>query len=130
MTARTAALAALEEAARALIEGKSNRDTLQIELEEALARLDAAPADSEGGWRPISEYPADKEGWGPNVLLFVPTGNIAQASDYRLVTGRLEAEMWLGWSTDGSMYDIEGQPTNWMRLPPPPPPARGDRGKG
>jgi hypothetical protein len=76
-------------------------------------------------WRPISEYPREHEPgadtyWGPNVLLFVPTGLIAPASDYRILTGRLEADMWLGWSDEGSMYDIEGEPTFWSPLPPSP----------
>src|SRR6185437_12769441 len=58
-------------------------------------------------WQPIASYPreavplgadpADACYWGPNVLLFVPTGQVAPASDYRILTGRLEADMWLGW---------------------------------
>src|SRR6185312_6588685 len=61
-------------------------------------------------WQPIASYPreavplgadpADACYWGPNVLLFVPTGQVAPASDYRILTGRLEADMWLGWNDD------------------------------
>lgn len=77
------------------------------------------------GWRPISEYPRDHDAdagtyWGPNALLFVPTGIVAPASDYRIITGRLEADMWLGWNIDGSMYDIDGAPSHWYSLPPRP----------
>ena len=76
-------------------------------------------------WQPIKTYPKDHDAsvdtyWGPNALLFIPTGAIAPASDYRIVTGRLEADMWLGWDDDGAMYDLCGKPTHWQPLPEPP----------
>lgn len=79
---------------------------------------------SEREWQPIETYPRDHDPaadsyWGPNALLFVPTGTKAPASDYRIVTGRLEADMWLGWDDDGVMYDLRA-PTYWMPLPLPP----------
>lgn len=92
-------------------------------LERCAIALDAYAAERvsrERAWRPISEYPRDAEGWGPNVLLFVPSGVVAPASDYRILTGRLEAEMWLDWGTDGCMGDIQGEPTYWQPLPSPP----------
>lgn len=127
MTAREEALEAVAEAARrrlayeTKVHGAVNtKDPLWY----ALAHLDALPADSEG-WRPISEYPRDHEPsadtyWGPNVLLFVPSGIVAPSSDYRILTGRLEANMWLGWNDRDNMFDIEGTPSHFKPLPQPP----------
>jgi hypothetical protein len=73
-------------------------------------------------WHPIETYPRDHDPgpdtyWGPNVLLFIPSGSVAPASDYRILTGRLEADMWLGWDDEGAMYDLIGVPTHWQPLP-------------
>lgn len=75
-------------------------------------------------WQPIKTYPRDHDPmpdtyWGPNVLLFIPSGKQAPTSDYRILTGRLEADMWLAWDDKGTMSDI-GTPTHWMPLPAPP----------
>lgn len=97
-------------------------------------RSKASSAELEaGGWRPIAKYPREHEPgadtyWGPNVLLFVPSGSVAIASDYRVVTGRLEADMWLGWDDTGVMYDIEGEPSRWQPLPAPPTTSDGGEG--
>jgi hypothetical protein len=76
-------------------------------------------------WRPIKTYPRDHDAgadtdWGPNALLFVPTGQVAPKSDYRILTGRLEADMWLAWCESGEMFSLDGSPTHWMPLPEPP----------
>lgn len=66
MTAeRTSALEALETAARRYVDAVFRTDDLAArgallgEIYDALARLDAAPADTEGGWRPIETAPKD-----------------------------------------------------------------------
>jgi len=71
-------------------------------------------------WRPIETYPSDADGWGPNALLFIPSGVVAPASDYRIVCGCFEAEMWLTWDDMAAMSDLFGKPSHWMPLPEPP----------
>lgn len=87
------------------------------QAEVARLKAEAQQESPDDGWQPISEYPVDAEGWGPNALLFVPTGQVAPASDYRIMTGRLEADFWLNWNDAGAMGDIEGRPTKWRPLP-------------
>ena len=76
-------------------------------------------------WQPIETYPRERDfptacDWGPNALLFIPDGWVAPKSDYRILTGRLEANMWLGYSDDGSMSELRNAPTHWQPLPEPP----------
>lgn len=88
--------------------------------------MSADPSAGQNGWLPIATYPTEHEPsadtyWGPNALLFVPTGSVAPASDYRILTGRLEADMWFAWDADGAMFDLGGgAPTHWRPLPAPP----------
>jgi hypothetical protein len=73
-------------------------------------------------WQLIDTYPREFEPgaetyWGQNALFFVPAGAQAPASDYRIICGRLEADMWLGYDDEGSMFDLQGMPSHWMPLP-------------
>lgn len=82
-------------------------------------------AEKSGEWQPIETYPRDHDhgadtDWGPNALLFIPSGKVAPSSDYRICIGRLEADIWLSYSDDGAMFDLGGTPTHWKPLPTPP----------
>jgi hypothetical protein len=65
-------------------------------------------------WRPTTEYPRDKDGWGPEALVLMPTAY----GPVRLIA-HLEAGMWLARAADDPVAwsELEKEPSHWCEAP-------------